>query len=58
MFPNHGIFISSSHDGQSAAGTLKQEVFLMKIIFAGCFPFRRIPHKKNADLNFTVSHYS
>ena len=37
MFPNHGIFISSF---QSAAETLKQEIFLMKTIFAGCFPFR------------------
>ena len=59
MFPNHGIFISSFHDAfQSAAETLKQEVFLMKIIFARCFSFRYPPKKKTLDLNFNVSHRS
>ena len=54
MFPNHGIFISSFHDAfQSAAETLKQEVFLMKIIFARCFPFGYPPKKKTLDLNLT-----
>ena len=54
MFPNHGIFISSFHDAfQSAAETLKQEVFLMKIIFARCFSFRYPPKKKTLDLNLT-----
>ena len=60
MFPNHGIFISSFHDAffvQSAAESLKHKVFLMKIIFAGCFSLQ-CPFEKTLDLNFNVSHRS